>query len=426
MNSKKIFKPARIELLSTKIEPCVFIGILSLTALINFLLKYGFFPGGSFKDSTFYIDFFVFYFLLIVSVFILTILRGFYFQLIALFMGTMASSLMAYTSGDFWTIKIFIFSAWVFSVILSIKWKWNIALAFLCIAAFMACQQHPAFLGLLDEADLARLETPVEESVALAVWLFFIALFSAFYRFNAEHWLEAEKRAEHINMVMTQISTLNSRLQHFAKKRGREAVEEERLRITRDLHDSCGYVFVNISSMMDAAMSRPEIPREDADEIFMTVRNLASSGLQQTRKTLHQIRDIQEGEESIFNAIKEIRDIFRQVTNINVEVESGNIKNSYGRSINSVIIRTMQEGLTNSIRHGNAQNVYISFWEENSVLTMRITDDGIGSTKIVKGIGLAGMEERVARLGGSLEVSVPKQGGFTLEIQLPLTIKETQ
>ena len=225
-------------------------------------------------------------------------------------------------------------------------------------------------------------------------------------------------------MVMTQISTLNSKLQSYAKSSGKEAVEQERLRITRDLHDSCGYVFVNISSMMDAAMSKQEISREEAEELFMQVRNMATNGLQETRKTLRAIRDLQEPMESNISSIRKIRDIFMQVTGINIVIESGNMQESYGPTINAIIMRTMQEGLTNAVRHGHAKNVYIAFWEEKENLLMKIQDDGIGSSNIVKGIGLAGMEERLEEQGGALEVSVPKEGGFMLEIQIPLTIKE--
>jgi signal transduction histidine kinase len=51
---------------------------------------------------------------------------------------------------------------------------------------------------------------------------------------------------------------------------------------------------------------------------------------------------------------------------------------------------------------------------------MVIKDDGIGSKEIVKGIGLAGMEERLNKVMGKFEVSTPKEGGFRLEIQIPL------
>lgn len=172
--------------------------------------------------------------------------------------------------------------------------------------------------------------------------------------------------------------------------------------------------------MMDAAMSNPKMSSEEVNEIFLTIRNLASQGLAQTRKTLHEIRDLQENPESNLMAISDIKNIFKHITGINVEVNTGNIKNDYGRALNSIIVKLMQESLANAIRHGNAKNIYISFWEENKILTINVKDDGIGAEKIVKGIGLSGMEERLAQQGGDLEITLPKEGGFRITARVPI------
>jgi signal transduction histidine kinase len=51
---------------------------------------------------------------------------------------------------------------------------------------------------------------------------------------------------------------------------------------------------------------------------------------------------------------------------------------------------------------------------------MTVTDNGVGAANIVKGIGLAGMEERLESVGGTLSVSSPQEGGFRLKIAIPL------
>jgi signal transduction histidine kinase len=51
---------------------------------------------------------------------------------------------------------------------------------------------------------------------------------------------------------------------------------------------------------------------------------------------------------------------------------------------------------------------------------MIVSDNGIGSRHIVKGIGFAGMEERLAALGGAMELSSPEDGGFRLKVDIPL------
>jgi signal transduction histidine kinase len=115
-----------------------------------------------------------------------------------------------------------------------------------------------------------------------------------------------------------------------------------------------------------------------------------------------------------------LKKIFEEVTGIAVTVEWGNMKSDYGSAINKVLTRIIQEAFTNSIRHGKASRILIQFWEFPGEFTMTVTDNGIGAANIVKGIGLAGMEERLESLRGTLAVSSPPEGGFRLRIAIPL------
>jgi signal transduction histidine kinase len=155
-------------------------------------------------------------------------------------------------------------------------------------------------------------------------------------------------------------------------------------------------------------------------EIFHQIRNLASRGLNDTRETLHLIRKIQEPYHKSVETVYQLKKIFEEVAGIMVTVEWGNMKSDYGPAINKVLFRIIQEAFTNSIRHGKASRILIHFWEFPREFTMTVTDNGIGAENIVKGIGLAGMEERLEPVGGTLAVSSPPEGGFRLRISIPL------
>ena len=60
----------------------------------------------------------------------------------------------------------------------------------------------------------------------------------------------------------------------------------------------------------------------------------------------------------------------------------------------------IQEGMTNSLRHGKASQVRLMFWQTDSELIVNLYDNGKGSDTIREGIGFSGMRERIARLGG--------------------------
>jgi signal transduction histidine kinase len=72
------------------------------------------------------------------------------------------------------------------------------------------------------------------------------------------------------------------------------------------------------------------------------------------------------------------------------------------------------------VRHGKASRVRVIFWVEGEELRLTITDNGKGAFEVVKGIGLAGMEERLGALGGSVQVGQAPEGGFSLTVQVPL------
>jgi signal transduction histidine kinase len=425
-----IKKPEDVRFFWEKCLPGILISIMLAAAYTNFIREYGFsssHPSVTVPEGTpvtyFYIDFHVFFALFTISTFLLLFNGNFYIHFVVFFAGIASGTLLAYTSGDLYTIKVFIFCSWLISLCMALSSYYNVVLSVLSSLCFLIAQYHPSVFGTIDS--VSQIFVPrKEDTLTLAVYSLLSILVSCIYKYVVLQWAESIEAAQHINMVMSQMTLFNQKLQNVAKTRGEEATRQERMRITRDMHDSCGYVFVNIIALMDAAESRPDTIHEQTEETLMTVRNLAAKGLQETRKTLHAIRDIENPIENSMDAIYDIKKLFEQVTGIHVTVDSGNIRHDYGRTIDSIIIRTMQEALTNAIRHGRAEHIFVAFWEEDNHLTMSVKDDGIGSKQIIKGIGLAGMEERLAKAGGILEVESPKEGGFKLSINIPLTWHE--
>ncbi|MDY7027225.1 MAG: sensor histidine kinase, partial [Spirochaetota bacterium] len=85
-----------------------------------------------------------------------------------------------------------------------------------------------------------------------------------------------------------------------------------------------------------------------------------------------------------------------------------------------ILFRIIQEGLTNSFRHGQADMVRITLWIENRCLFLTILDNGRSTFKIVEGIGISGMRERVEQIGGTISFhNYPD--GFKVRTVLPLT-----
>jgi len=79
----------------------------------------------------------------------------------------------------------------------------------------------------------------------------------------------------------------------------------------------------------------------------------------------------------------------------------------------------VQESLTNALRHGNATEISVHFWVMERSVRISISDNGMGSKEIVPGIGLAGMTERIAQIGGSMKAETTTFG-FHVLAEIPL------
>jgi two-component system sensor histidine kinase UhpB len=124
---------------------------------------------------------------------------------------------------------------------------------------------------------------------------------------------------------------------------------------------------------------------------------------------------------------------YEQKCAIEVEFVSTGFKERLPAEVETALYRIVQESLTNTARHANAQKVVITMKEEADVVHATITDDGCGfdvdavrkSPDQERGLGLAGMNERALLLGGSLNINSSLGHGTTIEIRIPRNPMET-
>lgn len=256
--------------------------------------------------------------------------------------------------------------------------------------------------------------------------LFFILLVCSLLlfigSFNEKRYRMVKERLIHEKSTNRQLASFNTRLQTYAKQSKEESIVNERNRITREMHDVNGYAFTNIMALMNAAISSGN---KDWGTIECLLRNAwkqAHQGLQDSRRTLRILRStIKENDSlSIYQSVGDVVRIFKECTGTDVLLHWGNLQITYGHGINIAISRIIQEGLVNSVRHGRATQVTIYFWEQHHILNLIISDNGVGSPTVVKGIGMSGMEERLAPYNGSVGFENASEGGFKLFITLPL------
>ncbi len=194
----------------------------------------------------------------------------------------------------------------------------------------------------------------------------------------------------------------------------------ERNRISREIHDISGYIFTNLIALMDAAGSMRRDDPAGLTDILITARKTAQEGLRETPRRFAQAPRRTAGRDGQPAGSLQNRVDLPQDHGYRGRAESREpAARAFARDLNLALYRTVQEALTNAVRHGKASRVRVNFWVEGDDLRLTITDNGKGAFEVVKGIGLTGMEERIGALGGSIGIGRAPEGGFSLSSMYP-------
>jgi len=226
-----------------------------------------------------------------------------------------------------------------------------------------------------------------------------------------------------IDRTVKALSEANLDFQELAIRVQSETEEQERKRIAREVHDIVGYTLTNIQMMMEAATDLAKARKAGLEDLLVKSRNQAQRGLLETRRAMRNLRETPVLRSSGMRRIAEVAWIFERATKVSVHVHFGNAPPSFGGAVDAVVYRTVQESLTNALRHGNATEISVNFWVVDDAVRISISDNGEGSNEIVPGVGLAGMTERIAQLGGTMKAeNLPF--GFHVLAEIPLRPQE--
>jgi signal transduction histidine kinase len=197
----------------------------------------------------------------------------------------------------------------------------------------------------------------------------------------------------------------------------------ERLRLSRDLHDGLGHHLTALSLNLEAAA---HLCRDDAREHLVRAQDVARSMLADVRTTVSDLRpdpaDPMPAIRALANAIDEPR----------VHIEGpDSLEGQWMRTAPAAsecldaVLRLAQEVMTNAVRHASAQNLWISITASESLLTFVGRDDGHGADQVREGHCLTGMRERLALVGGTLEIASASGRGFVVRAAIPMGAAST-
>jgi len=233
----------------------------------------------------------------------------------------------------------------------------------------------------------------------------------------------AESLNQQFDIALSRLSEANIGFQQYADTVKRASVMDERKRISREIHDAIGYTLTNIVVLSQQAIDIVG-PEEGKLSVFLAnIHQQSKDGLRDIRGSLRELRKMDEHKPKALNVVRRIIEIFKETTGIEVDFQPGNVTWNLDDCTNAFIYRMMQEGLTNSFRHGKSTRIRVAFWYEADVLSVSIWDNGSGCAEVVPGIGLSGMRERAEQLGGRV-AAIGQVDGFKLTAYIPCESRE--
>jgi signal transduction histidine kinase len=253
----------------------------------------------------------------------------------------------------------------------------------------------------------------------LAAYFFFLTWLAGLVGHRGHEIRRQNEEIVRIDATVRALSEANLDFQELATRVQRETEEQERKRIAREIHDIVGHTLTNIQMMMEAATDIARSRSEGLEDLLLKSRNQAQRGLLETRRAVRNLREVSKVHASGMRRIAELARIFENATKVPVRLHSGNAPASFGTQVDDAVYRMIQECLTNALRHGNAKEITVSFWVVEEAVRVSVADNGAGAKEILPGIGLAGMRERIAQLGGAMKAE-NTPFGFMVFAEIPI------
>jgi signal transduction histidine kinase len=214
---------------------------------------------------------------------------------------------------------------------------------------------------------------------------------------------------------------LSERIARDSLRRVVEGQELERRRLARELHDETGQALTSILLGLKALEERSKDPASRA--ATEELRELVVSTLQDVRRLAVELRPSALDDFGLVAALERLAESFAEQTGISVDFQTALAGERLPEEVETALYRIVQESLTNVVKHAQARRVGILLARKDGAVKAVVEDDGQGfdpAEQTDDGYGLMGMRERLALLGGRLEVESGHDGGTTIAAEVPV------
>lgn len=216
------------------------------------------------------------------------------------------------------------------------------------------------------------------------------------------------------------IDELHSTREQLTEVHSEAGALKERQRLALEIHDTLAQGFTSLLMLAQAAEREIDTDRDAAREHLQLAQRTARANLAEARSMVAALTPPALSGASLSAALGATIDSFREETGLPAELVIEGEPRPLPGPVQVVLLRTVQEALTNVRRHAGATRADVRLCYLNGQGTVQVTDDGAGfDTGSAPGFGLRGMRSRVEEAGGAVDVQSELGGGTSVTVSLP-------
>lgn len=209
-------------------------------------------------------------------------------------------------------------------------------------------------------------------------------------------------------------------LEQYVSQVERITLLEERDRLSKDLHDTMGHSYTSIIMGMETL--RMELKSKEGEQQLDSLLQLARNSMEEVRLYLHQL-DLSQESLPLATTLQQLTEEFKKHAKVNVRTRIIGEEYMVSKQSKMTLYRSLQESLTNAVRHGHSTEIIVSLHFEPQQIRLDVEDNGCGVEEWKDGFGLTAMKERVSQSQGRVIVYSKKGEGTLISCVLPKQVQ---
>lgn len=225
---------------------------------------------------------------------------------------------------------------------------------------------------------------------------------------------------QELRSTASELELANIKLREYADEARENIKMKERNRLAREIHDILGHSLTSITTGIEASLQIMGMDVDLARKQLEKILELSRKGLVDVRRSVRELKIDSIAKYELIPAIEKLIDDINGFSHIKVSMIIEGTILKLKDDEEQTIYRTVQESITNSIRHGHASTMTVSLKYVDHELNIDLWDNGIGCDLIEEGFGLQHIRERIEMLGGVISYESRPNEGFKTSLTIPI------